>query len=83
MVLLIDRLYPPEILPLAFRVKGVSISTATNWLFNYIVGEATPVLQEVLSWKLYPMFALFCAMSFVLVYFGSFFVPPVSQSSWV
>ena len=25
------RLYPPEILPLPVRVKGVSLSTATNW----------------------------------------------------
>lgn len=33
----IPWLYPPEILPLAFRVKGVSLSTATNWAFNFIV----------------------------------------------
>ena len=26
-------LYPPEIMPLPFRAKGVSLSTATNWLF--------------------------------------------------
>lgn len=31
------RLFPPEILPNSFRVKGVSISTATNWLFNFLV----------------------------------------------
>lgn len=24
-----DRLYPPEIMPLPFRAKGVSLSTAT------------------------------------------------------
>lgn len=28
----IPWLYPPEIMPLPFRAKGVSISTATNWL---------------------------------------------------
>ncbi|KAK1923204.1 hypothetical protein DB88DRAFT_494227 [Papiliotrema laurentii] len=62
-------LYPPEIMPLAFRAKGVSISTATNWLFNYWVGVTTPLFQELIGWRLYPMHAFFCAVSFVLVYF--------------
>lgn len=63
-------LYPPEIMPLPFRVKGVSISTATNWFFNYLVGEATPVLQDAIRWRLYPMHAFFCVLSFILVYFA-------------
>ncbi|PLW21149.1 hypothetical protein PCANC_05471 [Puccinia coronata f. sp. avenae] len=66
----IPWLYPPEIMPLPFRVKGVSISTATNWFFNYLVGEATPVLQDAIRWRLYPMHACFCVMSFILVYFA-------------
>ncbi|CAE6467839.1 unnamed protein product [Rhizoctonia solani] len=65
----IPWLYPPEIMPLAFRAKGVSMSTATNWLFNWIVGQVTPTLQEVIKWRLYPMHAFFCCCSFVLVYF--------------
>ncbi|KAG8742204.1 hypothetical protein FRC10_001900 [Ceratobasidium sp. 414] len=62
-------LYPPEIMPLAFRAKGVSMSTATNWLFNWIVGQVTPTLQEVITWRLYPMHAFFCLCSLILVYF--------------
>ncbi|CAE6467093.1 unnamed protein product [Rhizoctonia solani] len=65
----IPWLYPPEIMPLAFRAKGVSMSTATNWLFNWIVGQVTPTLQEVIKWRLYPMHAFFCCCSFILVYF--------------
>ncbi|KAN0100527.1 General substrate transporter [Tylopilus felleus] len=65
----IPWLYPPEIMPLTFRSKGVSISTATNWAFNFIVGETTPYLQEVIAWRLYPMHGFYCACSFVLVYF--------------
>ncbi|ORY28027.1 putative receptor [Naematelia encephala] len=65
----IPWLYPPEIMPLAFRAKGVSISTATNWLFNWWVGESTPVFRDLIGWRLYPMHAFFCCISFVLVYF--------------
>ncbi|PWN48606.1 hypothetical protein IE53DRAFT_185741 [Violaceomyces palustris] len=66
----IPWMYPPEIMPLAFRAKGASLSTATNWLFNWAIGEATPILQETIKWRLYPMHAFFCALSFVVVYFG-------------
>lgn len=65
----IPWLYPPEILPLSIRSKGASLSTACNWFFNFIVGEITPILQETISWRLYLMHALFCATSFVVVYF--------------
>ncbi|KAH6916835.1 sugar transporter STP1 [Coprinopsis sp. MPI-PUGE-AT-0042] len=65
----IPWLYPPEIMPLTFRAKGVSLSTATNWAFNYLVGQSTPYLQEMIQWRLYPMHGLFCVCSFVLVYF--------------
>ncbi|KAG7445625.1 general substrate transporter [Guyanagaster necrorhizus] len=62
-------LYPPEIMPLTVRAKGVSLSTATNWAFNTLVGEITPYLQEVIEWRLYFMHGFFCACSFILVYF--------------
>ncbi|KAI0800970.1 general substrate transporter [Fomes fomentarius] len=65
----IPWLYPPEIMPLAVRAKGVSLSTATNWAFNFLVGEMTPYLQELIEWRLYPMHGFFCVCSFVLVYF--------------
>ncbi|KAK3304227.1 uncharacterized protein B0T15DRAFT_485937 [Chaetomium strumarium] len=62
-------LYPPEILPLKIRSKGASLSTATNWAFNWLVGEMTPILQEWIAWRLYLLHAFFCAVSFVVVYF--------------
>jgi sugar porter (SP) family MFS transporter len=62
----IPWLYPPEILPLSIRAKGASLSTASNWAFNFLVGEVTPVLQEAIKWRLYLMHAFFCAVSFVL-----------------
>lgn len=65
----IPWLYPPEIMPLQVRVKGVSLSTATNWAFNWLVGEMTPVLQENIKWRLYPLHGFFCCLSFIVVYF--------------
>ena len=62
----IPWLYPPEILPLSIRAKGASLSTATNWAFNWLVGEVTPVLQQWIRWRLYLVHAFFCAVSFVL-----------------
>lgn len=66
----IPWLYPPEILPLSIRAKGASLSTAANWAFNFLVGEVTPVLQDLIKWRLYLIHAFFCACSFVL---GMFF----------
>jgi len=65
----IPWLYPPEILPLSIRAKGASLSTATNWAFNWLVGELTPILQDTIQWRLYLVHAFFCAISFVIVYF--------------
>ncbi|KAJ2897805.1 hypothetical protein MKZ38_004367 [Zalerion maritima] len=65
----IPWLYPPEILPLSIRSKGASLSTATNWAFNWLVGEMTPILQEWIKWRLYLVHAFFCATSFIVVYF--------------
>lgn len=62
----IPWLYPPEILPLSIRAKGTSLSTASNWAFNWLVGEITPVLQAWIKWRLYLVHAFFCAVSFVV-----------------
>jgi sugar porter (SP) family MFS transporter len=62
----IPWLYPPEILPLSIRAKGASLSTASNWAFNWLVGEMTPILQEAIGWRLYLLHAFFCAVSFVV-----------------
>jgi hypothetical protein len=62
----IPWLYPPEILPLSIRSKGASLSTASNWAFNWLVGELTPILQDWIKWRLYLVHAFFCVVSFVV-----------------
>ena len=62
-------------MPLTFRAKGVSLSTATNWAFNWVVGQTTPYLQDLIEWRLYFMHSFFCVCSFFLGQscFASFF----------
>lgn len=56
-------------MPLAFRAKGASLATATNWSFNWLVGELTPILMEKIGWKLYFILAFFALLAFITVYF--------------
>lgn len=66
----IGFLIPPEVYPLSVRSKGVSLSTATNWLANYIVGQLTPVLQHDIGWVMYLFPCISCIISiFVVIWF--------------
>jgi hypothetical protein len=73
----IPWLYPPEILPLKIRSKGASLSTATNWAFNWLVGQMTPLLQEWISWRLYLVHAFWCGVSFIV---GTLPPPPTAPN---
>ncbi|KAL2259087.1 hypothetical protein VTK26DRAFT_7369 [Humicola hyalothermophila] len=78
----IPWLYPPEILPLKIRSKGASLSTATNWACNWLVGEMTPILQELITWRLYLIHAFFCAVSFVVGECLPSLLQPPSSEAW-
>ncbi|CAH6718448.1 hypothetical protein CLIB1444_01S06942 [[Candida] jaroonii] len=57
-----------EVLPNSVRSKGAALSTATNWFFNFVVGEMTPILLDVIRWKTYLIPAVSCVLSFFCVY---------------
>ncbi|KAG5420665.1 HGT3 [Candida metapsilosis] len=65
----IGWLLPSEILPLPVRSKGAAIATATNWLSNFIVGLASPILLDQIKWKTYLIPASFCILSFFAVWY--------------
>ncbi|KAM0233772.1 hypothetical protein ACHAP5_010295 [Fusarium lateritium] len=50
--------YPSEILPLRLRQRGSSISTAANWIFNYMIVQITPISIENIGWRTYIIFAV-------------------------
>ncbi|KAL6890064.1 sugar transporter STL1 [Trichoderma evansii] len=61
--------YPSEILPLRLRQKGSSISTAANWIFNYMIVQITPIAIENIGWKTYIVFAILNATWVPIIFF--------------
>ena len=71
-------LYPTEVNSLAMRTKGAAIGTATNWIFNFMVVEITPIGIQSLQWKFYIIWTLLNA-SFVPVMY--LFYPETADRS--
>jgi len=55
----IGWIYPSEIYPMRIRAKAISLTTASNWLFNFIIAEIVPILMTQINWGLYLIFAGF------------------------
>ncbi|KIM96736.1 hypothetical protein OIDMADRAFT_32656 [Oidiodendron maius Zn] len=60
--------YPSEILPLRFRQRGSSISTASNWIFNYMIVQITPISISNIGWRTYIIFAVLNACWVPIIY---------------
>ncbi|OJJ02059.1 hypothetical protein ASPVEDRAFT_132485 [Aspergillus versicolor CBS 583.65] len=52
----IPWLYSPEIMPLRHRSHCAALSTASNWIFNYMIVQITPVAISNIRWKTYMIF---------------------------
>ncbi|KAI9759703.1 MAG: hypothetical protein M4579_002180 [Chaenotheca gracillima] len=61
-------LYPTEINSLHMRTKGAALGTASNWGFNYMVVQITPIGIETLDWKFYIIWTVFNASFVPIVY---------------
>ncbi|KAF2464250.1 general substrate transporter [Lindgomyces ingoldianus] len=65
-----------EIFPLPIRAKGVALSTASNWLWNFVIGEITPYMVDSdegnLKSKVFFVWGATCTLC---VFFAYFFVP--------
>ncbi|GAB7354578.1 hypothetical protein MBLNU459_g5026t1 [Dothideomycetes sp. NU459] len=60
--------YPSEILPLKLRQRGSSISTACNWIFNFLIVYITPPAIRNLGWRTYIIFAVLNATWVPIMY---------------
>ncbi|CAF9934910.1 MAG: hypothetical protein HETSPECPRED_009404 [Heterodermia speciosa] len=61
-------LYPTEINSLSMRTKGAALGTASNWAFNFMVVEITPIGIQSLQWKFYIIWTIFNASFVPIVY---------------
>ncbi|KAH7093324.1 general substrate transporter [Paraphoma chrysanthemicola] len=61
--------YPSEILPLRLRQRGSAISTAANWICNYIIVQITPAAINNIGWRTYIIFAVLNALWVPIIFF--------------
>ena len=60
---------PAEVFPSSSRSKGVALATATVWLFNFVVGVATPPMIESIGFGVYVFFGSWCFLAAVWAFF--------------
>ena len=61
-------LYPTEINSLHMRTKGAALGTASNWAFNYMVVQITPIGLKTIHWRFYIIWVVFNAAFVPIVY---------------
>ncbi|KAH6705105.1 general substrate transporter [Leptodontidium sp. MPI-SDFR-AT-0119] len=58
-----------EIFPLHINAKCCAITTCTQWLFQIVIAYITPHLLASIGWVTYLLYATFCLLTTVWVYF--------------
>jgi hypothetical protein len=66
---------PAEVYPSSRRATGVVLSTAVNWLANFVIGVSVPPIIIGIGHGTYAFFACFC---FLAATFAFFLVPETS-----
>ncbi|KAL4739861.1 general substrate transporter [Aspergillus similis] len=68
-LLAVPWLLPAEYAPLAIRTRTAALSTATNWIFTFLVVEITPVSISSIGYRTYIYFAVFNFCFLPIIYF--------------
>lgn len=71
-------LYPAEINPIRTRGRANAVSTAVNWISNFMIVMVTPIMIDNIGWGTYVFFA---AMNFSFIPFIWFFYPETKKRS--
>ncbi|KAF8845934.1 general substrate transporter [Paxillus ammoniavirescens] len=74
----IGWILPSEVFPLSMRSKGVSLSTASNWINNFIIGLITPPMMEISPAAAFLTFACACFAGYL---WSSHIVPETANVS--
>ncbi|TYJ51649.1 hypothetical protein B9479_007769 [Cryptococcus floricola] len=72
----ITWLYPAEVTPLRIRAPANALSTASNWLFNFMVVMSTGPMFANIGWGTY---AFFAAMNGIIIFPGIYFFFPETK----
>lgn len=67
-----------EVFPLSLRAKGMSFSSATNWLMNFCVATITPIALQNIGYKTY---ILFMVMMIVGALWAWFLLPELKNKT--
>lgn len=51
------------------RQRGASLATSANWICNFAIAMFTPPAFENISWRTYTIYATFCGVMFIQVFF--------------
>ncbi|BGP25437.1 hypothetical protein JCM10295v2_004362 [Rhodotorula toruloides] len=71
-------LYPSEVTPLATRAIAASLSSASNWIWNFLVVMVSPPAIDSIKGKYYIVFAVLNALLVPMLYF---FYPETARLS--
>lgn len=74
----IGWILPSEVFPLSMRSKGVALSTASNWLNNFLIGLVTPELLELSPKSTFMIFAIACFAGYL---WATYVVPETGNVS--
>ncbi|PNS14668.1 hypothetical protein CAC42_1690 [Sphaceloma murrayae] len=58
-----------EVFPLGVRAKGISIGGSSNWLNNFAIGQATPLMVKQMGYGTFVFFGLMCVLGAAFVFF--------------
>lgn len=65
----IHYIYVPELMTMAIRAKGSSISVITNVLINIVFNQVSPIAFREVGWKYYSLFISTNVVGAIVVYF--------------
>ncbi|KAI0795121.1 hypothetical protein C8Q75DRAFT_863742 [Abortiporus biennis] len=60
----IGWILPSEVFPISVRSKGVSLSTASNWFNNFLIGLVTPLMMEQSASVTFITFSTACFLGY-------------------